>query len=193
MTTPILPSFTVTSPIIPVPSPVWVTIEISEYVRTPLEGVYPTPGLIMVAALLSSIFATPAVLIRVADAFRLSNWLMVTPGTNPADKVFDIAVPNPTIAFLDRDVIEFSANVGTSSLPVANSELKNLPVEGDVLNTALLIRNFMSSYWLGSHVVPFCDLNNDPKYGCWLIKTCCSSGNPTVDMSTSPILDIQQL
>ena len=165
----------------------------SEYVRTPLEGVYPTPGLIIVTSLDPLIVAIPAVLMRVADAFKLSNWLILTPGTNPAVKVFDIGVPNPTIAFLDKDVIEFSANFGISPLPVANSELKNLPTEGDVLNTALLIRNFISSYWLGSHVVPFCDLNNDPKYGCWLIKTCCSSGSPTVDMSTSPILDIQQL
>ena len=43
--------------------------------------------------------------------------------------VVDNADPNPTIAFLDKDVIEFVANVGTSSLPVDNSELKNLPTE----------------------------------------------------------------
>ena len=43
--------------------------------------------------------------------------------------VVDNADPNPTIAFLDKDVIGFSAKVGTSSLPVANSELKNLPTE----------------------------------------------------------------
>ena len=131
---------------------------------------------------------------RVADAFKLSNWLILTPGFNPtAGVVPKIADPKPTTAFLDKDVIGFGAKVGTSSLPSDNCELKNLPTEGSVLNTALLIVNFISSYWLGSQVVPFWDLNNEPKYGCWLINTCCSSGKFAVDISTSPILDIQQL
>ena len=60
--------------------------------------------------------------------------------------VVDKAVANPTIAFLAKDVIGFIANVGTSSLPVYNSELKNLPTEGAVLNTAFLMTNFISSY-----------------------------------------------
>ena len=145
----------------------------------------------MVTSFAPLIVAIPAVLIRVAEAFKLSNWLIVTPGTNPAVRVLDIGVPNPITAFLDRAVIEFSGNVIIWSLPSDNSGLKNLATPGDVLNTALRIVNFKSSNWLGSQVTPFWDLNNDPKYGCWLIITCCSSGNPTVDISTSPILDIQ--
>ena len=60
--------------------------------------------------------------------------------------VVDKAVANPTIAFLDKDVIGLSDNDGTSSLPVDNSELKNLPTEGAVLNTAFQMSNFISSY-----------------------------------------------
>ena len=45
-------------------------------------------------------------------------------------------VPNPTIAFLPKVLIGFDSNVGTSSLPVDNSELKNLPTEDDVLSPA---------------------------------------------------------
>ena len=47
-------------------------------------------------------------------------------------------VPNPTIAFLPKVLIGFDSNVGTSSLPVDNSELKNLPTEDDVLNTSIV-------------------------------------------------------
>ena len=138
------------------------------------------------------IVATPATLIRVAEAFKLPNWLIVTPGTNPA--VSGMVTPKPTTAFLERAVIEFSGKVIIWSLPSCNCGLKNLPTpDVSELNWAWKMVNFKSSNWLGSHVAPFCDLNKDPKYGCWLIITCCSSGNPAVDMSTSPILDIQAL
>ena len=88
--------------------------------------------------------ATPATLISCADASLLPNCPILTPGTSPA--VSGIVVPNPTIAFLPKVLIGFDSNVGTSSLPVHNSELKNLPTEDDVLNTAFLIVNFISSY-----------------------------------------------
>ena len=55
-----------------------------------------------------------------------------------------------------------------------------------VSNTALLRTNFRSSHWLGSHVDAFCDLNNDPKYGCCDI-------NSSVNKSDSPILDMNTL
>ena len=60
--------------------------------------------------------------------------------------VVDNADPNPTIAFLDKEVIGLGDKVGTSSLPDHNSGLKNLPTDGSVLNTALLMVNFISSY-----------------------------------------------
>jgi len=44
-----------------------------------------------------------------------------------------------------------------------------------VVNFALLILNLISSNWSGSHILMFCDLYNDPAYGClsinWLVST----------------------
>ena len=35
-----------------------------------------------------------------------------------------------------------------------------------LLNSALLNKNFISSFWSAVHVTPFWDLNNTPLYGC---------------------------
>ena len=144
----------------------------------------------------SLIVAIPATPNNVADAPSFPACLIVTPGFNPVAKSSSDSSgkvdASPIVAFLDRNSIEFSGKFLIKSLATDTFGLKNLAVPGvPILNLALRIINFISSNWLGSQVVPFWDLNNDPKYGCWLINTCSLSGKLAVEISTSPIREIQ--
>ena len=167
-----------------------------EYVSTSADGVYPTPALIIERSLPSLIVAIPATPNNVAEALSFPACFIITPGFNPVVKslwpVTGKVVPIPIVAFLDRNSTEFFGRLLIKSFATDTSGLKNLAVPGlPILNLALRRINFISSNWLGSQVVPFWDLNKDPKYGCWLINTCSLSGKLAVDMSTSPILEIQ--
>mgnify|MGYP004276985119 CR=1 FL=1 len=70
----------------------------------------------------SLIVAIPAVATRFADAFKFPNCEILTPGTKPVTKGEveppAIVVPNPTIAFLDSDVIGFDGKPATELLPL---------------------------------------------------------------------------
>ena len=58
-----------------------------------------------------------------------------------------------------------------------------------VTNFALNSLNFKSSNWLASQVDPFCDLNNEPIYGCLLlIEPRIKSSSPTLDVNVKYLL-----
>ena len=97
--------------------------------------------------------------------------------------------PNPTLTLFEFTLIEFGINLAICLLPLSKIGLyiSNVPL---LSNTALLITNFKSSHWLGSHVEAFWDLNNDPRYGCCEINSSVNkSDSPTLDMKTLYFVD----
>ena len=60
--------------------------------------------------------------------------------------------------------------IGDMITRIRNAQLRtlhNVKVPFDeVVNSALLIVNFKSSFWSAVQVEPFCDLNKTPAYGC---------------------------
>ena len=107
--------------------------------------------------------------------------------------VSDITVLNPTLILLEEISAEFLRNLNISSELVNSDGLWKLIFPDSLLNCALQRLNFKSSYWLGFHVSPFWDLNNEPRVGWEDTKICSSWGLLTVCISISPILDIHAM
>ena len=156
----------------PWPNPVKLVNPIPLYTWDPLVGVSPIPVFSTLVRLLpdAPVFIGPPT----ANTFAVwSKLFTVCSNLSPCVNTVWVVDPKLTLTLFEKAMTGFFFFILWRLI----LELNSKTLDGTfVTNCALLSLNLRSSYWLGVHVLLFCDLNSEPRTGWvefipWVIKS----------------------